>query len=408
MNEIITAICCYLIIQFLLVSIIVIAKKTLLPDGEIKIAINNADKEVICEPGGKLLTSLADQGIILSSACGGGGSCGQCRVVVEKGGGSILPTELSHITNRDAKIGMRLACQVGVKHDMDIKVPPEMLETRKWLCTVQSNNNVATFIKELVLKLPEGESVNFKPGGYIQIEVPPHALSYANFDIDKRFLGDWTKFKMFQYKSHVHTPVTRAYSMANYPGEKGIIKLNIRIASPPPRGPANIPPGKASSYIFNLKEGDEVTISGPFGEFFIEGNDSEMIYIGGGAGMAPLRSHIFDLFKAQKTDRKISYWYGGRSVQEVFYDDEFEKLAHEFDNFSFHIALSDPLPNEKWTGYTGFIHQVLYEKYLKDHPAPEDIHYFMCGPPMMTKALLDMLDDLGVESDNIHYDDFGG
>jgi len=408
MNEIFTAICCYMIIQFVLVSIIVIAKKTLLPGGDIKISINGDCKEVVSDPGGKLLTSLADKGVILSSACGGGGSCGQCRVTVEEGGGEILPTERSHITNRESKTGLRLACQVVLKHDIKIKVPPEMLETKKWRCIVQSNNNVATFIKELVLKLPEGEEVNFKSGGYIQIEIPPHALSYANFDIDERFLADWTKFKMFQYKSHVHTPVTRAYSMANYPGEKGIIKLNVRIASPPPRGPIDIPPGKASSYIFNLKPDDEVTISGPFGSFFIEGGDSEMIYIGGGAGMAPLRSHIFDLFKGSNTKRKVSYWYGGRSTQEVFYDDEFEELAKEYDNFSFHVALSDPLPDENWNGYTGFIHQVLYDNYLNSHSAPEDIHYFMCGPPMMTTAVINMLEELGVERDNIHYDDFGG
>ena len=317
MNEIIFGVLCFLIIQLIMVTLIVLARKTLVPSGDISILIND-DKKITAEPGGKLLTTLAQQEIYLSSACGGGGTCGQCRVVVDEGGGAILPTERSLVNNAEARTGVRLSCQVPVKHDLKIHVPPEMLDARKWYCTVRSNINLATFIKELVLELPPGEEVNFKPGGFIQIEVPPHALSYSSFDIDERFLADWKKFKMFQYTSHVHTPVTRAYSMANYPGEKGIIKLNIRIASPPPRGPAGIPPGQVSSYIFNLKPGDEVTISGPFGEFFIEESDSEMVYIGGGAGMAPLRSHIFELFKARQTKRRVSFWYGGRSLQEVF------------------------------------------------------------------------------------------
>jgi Na+-transporting NADH:ubiquinone oxidoreductase subunit F len=407
MNEILFGILTFLVVQLLLVTLIVIARKTLLPGGNISILING-DKKITVEPGGKLLTSLAGQEIYLSSACGGGGTCGQCRVVVNKGGGAILPTERSLINNAEARAGVRLACQVPVKHDLDIHVPPEMLDARKWHCTVRSNKNVATFIKELVLELPPGEEVNFRPGGFIQIEVPPHALSYSSFDIDERFLADWKKFKMFQYTSHVHTPVTRAYSMANYPGEKGIIKLNVRIASPPPRGPANIPPGQVSSYIFNLKPGDEVTISGPFGEFFIDESDSEMVYIGGGAGMAPLRSHIFELFKARDTKRRVSFWYGGRSLQEVFYADEFEELARQHENFSFYVALSEPQPEDNWQGLTGFIHQVLFDNYLHDHPAPEDINYYMCGPPMMTKAVLEMLDNLGVEPENIHFDDFGG
>ncbi len=407
MHEIIWSVICFMGIQLILVSLIVIAKKTLLPEGNIIILLNK-EKKIKSSGGGKLLTSLADKGIFISSACGGGGSCGQCRVIVKKGGGEIFPTERSLINNRQAKEGYRLACQVPVKHDMEIQVPQEMLQARKWDCTVKSNRNVATFIKELVLELLPEERVNFKPGGYIQIEIPPHFVDYANFDIDKRFLADWTKFKMFQYKSHVHTPVTRAYSMANYPGEKGIIKLNVRIASPPPRGPANIPPGQASSYIFNLKPGDKVTISGPFGEFMIKEGDSEMVYIGGGAGMAPLRSHIFELFKARNTKRKVSYWYGGRSKQEIFYDDEFQALAAEFPNFSFTIALSEPQPDENWNGAIGFIHQVLFDQYLSSHPAPEDIDYFMCGPPMMTQAVITMLEELGVEPENIHYDDFGG
>lgn len=408
MDEILFGVGCFLVIQFILVTLITVAKKTMLPDGDITIEINE-DKQVTTSPGGKLLTALADQEIYLPSACGGGGSCAQCLVKVESGGGAILPTERSKINNRDARNGIRLACQVPVKRDLEIKVDPEVLETRKWVCKVKSNKNVSTFIKELVLEVPEGENIDFKSGGYIQIEVPPHTIDYANFEIDKRFLNDWTKFKMFQYKSHVHTPVTRAYSMANYPGEKGIIMLNVRIASPPPNTPAGkIPPGQVSSYIFDLKEGDEVTISGPYGEFYLEHSDAEMVFIGGGAGMAPLRSHIFQLFKAEKTKRKVSFWYGGRSKKELFYMEEFEKLEQEHENFTFHVALSEPQPEDNWEGDTGFIHLVLYDKYLKDHPAPEDIMYYMCGPPMMTVSVLEMLDNLGVEKENIRFDDFGG
>lgn len=406
MTEIYYGVGCFLAIQLLLVTIIVIAKRTLLPSGAINILINE-EKELHAQPGGKLLTTLADEGIILSSACGGGGSCGQCRCIVKDGGGSILPTEKGQINNRDAKKGVRLACQVPVKRDLNIVIPAEMLDARKWHCKVISNKNVATFIKELVIGLPEGERVDFKAGGYIQIEVPPHNLEYQNFEIDERFLSDWTKFKMFQYKSHVYNPVTRAYSMANYPGERGIIKLNVRIASPPP-GKAQLPPGQVSSYVFNLQAGDDVTITGPFGEFFMDDSDSEIILVGGGAGMAPLRSHVFDLFKAKETKRKVSFWYGGRSVKEVFYTEEFLEIEKNHDNFSFHLALSDPLPEDNWTGHSGFIHQVLFDEYLKDHPAPEDVNYYLCGPPMMNQAVFEMLDSLGVEAENIHFDDFGG
>jgi len=406
MNEIIYAVTIFLAIQFILVTLIVVTKKTLLPDGDLAIIIND-DKELTTKPGGKLLTMLADQGIFLSSACGGGGSCAQCRCIVNEGGGSILPTEESAITRREAREGYRLACQVPVKRDMKIEIPPEMLDTRKWQCVIASNENVATFIKELVLKLPEGEHVDFKAGGFIQIEVPPHELDYQSFEIDNRFLGDWRKFKMFQFKSHVYIPVTRAYSMANYPDERGLIKLNVRIASPPPGQPL-APQGQASSYIFNLKAGDKVTISGPYGDFLIEEGNEEMVYIGGGAGMAPLRSHIFDLFKRIKTDRKVSFWYGGRSMKEVFYQEEFNQLDEEYENFTFYLALSAPLPEDNWEGYTGFIHMVLYDQYLKNHPAPEDIDYYICGPPMMLDSVLEMLDNLGVERENIHFDDFGG
>lgn len=406
MNEIYFGIICFLSIQLILVTLIVIAKKTLLPGGEITIGING-EKNFTASPGGKLLTTLSDQGVILSSACGGGGSCGQCRCIVSEGGGSILPTERGQINNRDAKNGVRLSCQVPVKRDMQIEIPAEMLDAKKFHCKVASNKNVATFIKELVIDLPEGEDVNFRAGGYIQIEVPPHTLEYTNFEIDERFLSDWTKFKMFQYRSHVHTPVTRAYSMANYPGEKSIIKLNVRIASPPPGSDQVIPPGQVSSYVFNLQPGDDVTIAGPFGEFFMDDSDSEVMLIGGGAGMAPLRSHVFDLFKGKQTNRKVSFWYGGRSLQEVFYDDEFVKLAENHDNFSFHLALSEPQPEDNWTGNTGFIHNVVLNEYLEGHPAPEDINYYLCGPPMMNKAIFDMLENLGVENENIHFDDFG-
>ncbi|MBU1565271.1 MAG: NADH:ubiquinone reductase (Na(+)-transporting) subunit F [Proteobacteria bacterium] len=406
MTEIYYGVLCFLAIQMILVTLIVVAKKTLLPEGEVTIEVNE-NKKFQVRPGGKLLTTLSDQGVILSSACGGGGSCGQCRCIVQEGGGSILPTEKSQINNRDAKLGMRLSCQVAVKRDLKIKVPTEALDAKKWHCKVLSNNNVATFIKELVIGLPEGDGVDFKAGGYIQIEVPPHTLEYRNFEIDERFLSDWTKFKMFQYRSHVHTPVTRAYSMANYPGEKGIIKLNVRIASPPP-GKDALPPGKVSSYVFNLKAGDDVTISGPFGEFFMDESQSEVILIGGGAGMAPLRSHVFDLFSGKNTDRKVSFWYGGRSLREVFYTEQFKELEKKYDNFSFHLALSNPLPEDNWTGATGFIHLVLLDQYLKEHPAPEDINYYLCGPPMMNKAIFEMLEGLGVEKSNVHYDDFGG
>ena len=406
MDEIVFGVGCFLVIQFILVTLITVAKKKLLPEGEITICINES-QELTTSPGGKLLTALADQQIYLPSACGGGGSCAQCLVTVESGGGAILPTERSKINNRDARNGVRMACQVPVKRDLEIKVNPEVLETKKWLCRVKSNRNVATFIKELVLEMPKGEDIGFKSGGYIQIEVPSHTVSYANFDIDERFLADWTKFRMFQYKSHVYTPVTRAYSMANYPGEKGVIMLNVRIASPPPGDKTSVPPGQVSSYIFNLKEGVEVTISGPYGDFYLENSDAEMVFIGGGAGMAPLRSHIFELFKTLKTERKVSFWYGGRSMKELFYTEEFEQLAKEHENFSFHVALSEPDPEDNWSGATGFVHQVLYDDYLKNHPAPEDIIYYLCGPPMMAKAVLAMLDELGVETENILFDDFG-
>ncbi len=389
-----------------LVAIILFAKSKLVTEGNVRILING-EKEIEVPVGGKLMQTLAENGLFVPSACGGGGSCAQCRVKVLEGGGSILPTELSHISKREAREGVRLSCQVAVKQDMKIQVPEEVFGVRKWECTVRSNRNVATFIKELVLDLPEGEDVPFRAGGYIQIECPPHEVRYRDFQIEEEFRPDWDKFDMWRYVSRVTEPVTRAYSMANYPDEKGIIMLNVRIASPPPRQP-DVPPGQMSSYIFSLKPGDKVTISGPYGEFFARDTDKEMVFIGGGAGMAPMRSHLLDQFYRIKTKRKVSFWYGARSRRELFYVEDFDKIAAENDNFEWHIALSDPLPEDNWDGYTGFIHEVLYENYLKDHPAPEDCEYYMCGPPMMNAAVIKMLLDLGVERDDIMLDDFGG
>lgn len=396
----------FTVVVLALVVIIMIARKYLVASGKVKILVNE-QKEIVVPAGGKLMGALANEGIFVSSACGGGGTCAQCKVKIFSGGGEILATETGHINKREAREGCRLSCQVAVKQDMVIEVPEEAFETKKWVCTVRSNHNVATFIKELVLELPPGEDVHFKAGGYIQIEVPPHEVDYKNFEIEPKFHEDWDKYNIWQYKSKVEEPVIRAYSMANYPGEKGIIMLNVRIASPPPRMP-NVPPGKVSSYIFNLKPGDKVTISGPYGEFFIKDTQAEMVYIGGGAGMAPLRSHIFELFKNLKTGRKVTYWYGGRSSRELFYVDHFRAIEKEFPNFKFNIALSEPLPEDNWTGYKGFIHQVLLDNYLSKHPAPEEIEYYICGPPMMNAAVFKMLDDLGVEKENIAYDDFGG
>jgi len=397
----------FMAIVLALVGVILLAKKQLVAAGEVTIVVNE-QKRIAVPAGGKLLGVLADEKIFVSSACGGGGTCAQCKVLIHQGGGDILPTEKSHINKKQAREGMRLSCQVTVKQDMQVEVPHEALETKKWECTVRSNNNVATFIKELVLELPTGEDVDFKAGGYIQIEVPPHELDYKTFDVDEHFHEDWDKFNVWRYHSAVKETTIRAYSMANWPGEQGIIMLNVRIASPPPRAPEGTPPGKVSSYIFNLKPGDKVTISGPYGEFFIKDTQSEMVYIGGGAGMAPLRSHIFQLLKGLESGRKISYWYGGRSSRELFYLDEFEELEKKHPNFKLNIALSEPLPTDNWTGYKGFIHQVLQDEYLKKHPSPEDIEYYICGPPMMLQAVLKMLDSLGVEPENIAFDDFGG
>ena len=390
----------------LLVGIILVARDKLVPQGNIKLLIND-ERTLEVPTGGKLLTTLAECGLFVPSACGGGGSCAQCRVRIDSGGGDILPTELNHITKREAKEGERLSCQVAVKQDMKIHIPEHVFGVKKWECTVRSNHNVATFIKELVLELPEGEKVNFRAGGYIQIECPAHEVSYKSFEVEDRFRDEWDKFNIWQYTSKVTEKVERAYSMANYPEEAGIIMLNVRIASPPPRQP-DVPAGKMSSYIFDLKPGDKVTISGPFGEFFARETEKEMVFIGGGAGMAPMRSHIFDQLRRIKTNRKITFWYGARSLREMFYVDDFNMLANENDNFSWHVALSEPKPEDNWSGYTGFIHNVLYENYLKNHKAPEDCEYYMCGPPMMNAACIKMLLDLGVERKDIMLDDFGG
>ncbi|GMR24525.1 MAG: NADH:ubiquinone reductase (Na(+)-transporting) subunit F [Acidobacteriota bacterium] len=392
-----------------LVVVLMLARRELVATGDVTITVNDdPDKALTTAAGGTLLGTLSANRIFIPSACGGKGSCGVCTVKVLEGGGAMLPTETTHINRGDAREGIRLACQVKVKQDLEIELPPEVFNVRKWKCKVRSNHNVATFIKELVLELPAGEAVPFRAGGYIQIERQSGTIDYKNFDIEEEYREDWDKYDLWRYTSTVEPgdEVVRAYSMASYPEEKGIIMLNVRIASPPPRMP-DVPPGKMSSYIFDLKPGDEVTISGPYGEFFAKDTDSEMIYIGGGAGMAPLRSHIFDLFNRIHTKRKVSFWYGARSLREGFYEDDFDKIASENDNFKWHLALSEPLPEDNWSGYTGFIHQVLYDHYLKDHDSPEDVEYYLCGPPLMLKACFDMLDSLGVEPENILYDDFG-
>jgi len=389
-----------------LVSIIVFARSKLVSSGDVNITING-EKTVTVPAGGKLLQTLAAEKLFVPSACGGGGTCAQCRVKVHSGGGAILPTEQGHINKREASCGDRLSCQVAVKQDMEIEVPEEVFGVKKWRCKVRSNDNVATFIKELILELPEGEDVNFRAGGYIQIEAPSYSLSYKDFDVAKEYQDDWDKFKIWDFNAESNEPIERAYSMANCPDEKGIVMLNVRIASPPP-GSTGIPAGKMSSYIFNLKPGDEVVISGPFGEFFARETDKEMVFIGGGAGMAPMRSHLFDQFNRIKTKRKITFWYGARSKKEMFYVEDFDRLAKENSNFSWHVALSDAMPEDNWDGHTGFIHNVLYEQYLKDHPAPEDCEFYMCGPPMMNQSVINMLLDLGVDREDIMLDDFGG
>ena len=392
-------------VVLILVFVILVARSKLVALGAVKVMVNG-EREVAIPVGSKLLGGLADADLFIPSACGGGGTCGQCRVRVMSGGGAILPTETSVINKRDAADHYRLACQVAVKQDMEVQVPDEVFGVKRYETTVVSNRNVASFIKELVVALPEGEELDFRAGGYIQIECPPHDLKYTDFDIEEQFRDEWDKYNLWKYESHVKQTEMRAYSMASYPDEKTVIKLNVRIATPPPG--RDVPPGIMSSWIFNLKPGDKAVISGPFGEFFAKKTDAEMVFIGGGAGMAPMRSHIFDQLKRKHSKRKISFWYGARSLREMFYAEEFDELAEKNENFKWHLALSEPQPEDNWTGLTGFIHQVLYDEYLSKHPAPEDCEYYMCGPPMMNTAVIKMLDSLGVPPENILLDDFGG
>ncbi len=390
-----------------LVALLLLSSAKLLPQGKVKITINNdpkLTKEVA--PGQTLLSALANEGVFIPSACGGSGTCGQCKCKVIEGGGELLPTEESHISRKEAADHWRISCQVKVKNDMAIELPDDILSVQKFRCIVKSNDSVATFIKELKLEIQDGVHLDFRAGGYIQIDIPKYSdLSYKSFDIPEKFRGDWDKYNMWRYTANNPEPVSRAYSMANYPAEGDIVMLNVRIASPPPG--LDVPPGISSSYIFNLKPGDEVMVSGPYGEFFAKDTDREMVFIGGGAGMAPMRSHIFDILKTKKTNRKVSFWYGARSLREVFYSDEFEELEKKFPNFKFNLALSEPLPEDNWTGYTGFIHQVVLDNYLSTHNAPEDVEYYMCGPPIMNSSVKKMLHDIGVEPEMISLDDFG-
>jgi len=408
MNTILLGVFMFISIILTQVLVLMAARRKLVAAGDVQITINDdPDKALTVKSGGTLLNALAENRIFIPSACGGKGSCGVCKVDVVDGGGAMLPTETSHISRGEAREGCRLSCQVKVKGDMSIAVPAEIFDVRQWQCKVRSNHNVATFIKELVLELPEGDEVPFRAGGYIQIQCPAHEVHYKDFEVEERFREDWDKYNLWALVSKVDEPVERAYSMANYPEEKGIIMLNVRVATPPPRAPEGTPPGKMSSFIFGLESGDDVVISGPFGEFYAKDTDAEMMFVGGGAGMAPMRSHIFDQFKRIKTDRKVTFWYGARSLREAFYVQDFNTIQEENDNFEWHLALSEPLEEDNWEGPTGFIHQVVYEKYLKDHPAPEDIEYYLCGPPLMLQACMQMLDDLGVEKENILFDDFG-
>lgn len=407
-NEIYLGVGMFITIVLALVFIIMFAKSKLVPEGEVTITINGGSQESItAQPGDKLLGALANAGIFVSSACGGGGTCGQCRVDIKAGGGELLPTELDHVSKKEAKQGCRLSCQVSIKQDMHIELEEEVFGIKKWDCEVVSNDNKATFIKELVLRIPNGESVPFRAGGYIQIEAPPHHVKYKDFDIPEEYRGDWERFGFFNIESKVEDETIRAYSMANYPEEEGIIMLNVRVASPPPNNLA-LPAGKMSSYIWSLKEGDKATISGPFGEFYAKDSAAEMVFVGGGAGMAPMRSHIFDQLRRINTTRPITFWYGARSLREMFYVEDFDMLQKENPNFKWHVALSDPQPEDNWKGDTGFIHNVLLENYLKGHPAPEDCEFYMCGPPMMNAAVINMLKEMGVEDENIMLDDFGG
>ena len=388
----------------LLVIILSFISKQLSPGGTVSININDNKKTATVEPGQTLLSALMEKDVFLPSACGGGGTCGMCTCTVKSGGGEILPTEIGFIKKPAQRLGMRMACQVKVRENMEIEVPEEVLDIKKWECTVRSNENVATFIKAFIVDLPDGEILNFKAGGYVQIDIPKYEIAFTEFDVQEEYRGDWDHFKLFDLKTKNEEECFRAYSMANHPAEGNCVQLNVRIATPP--NGMDVPPGIASSYIFNLKPGDKVMVSGPYGEFFMKDTDREIVFIGGGAGMAPMRSHIFDLFHTKKTTRKVSFWYGARSKREIFYDDEFEAIEKEFDNFSFNVALSDPQPEDNWEGYTGFIHQAALNHQLDQHPDPTEIEYYLCGPPMMLSAVTKMLYDLGVEPEMIAYDEF--
>ncbi|EKD32096.1 MAG: hypothetical protein ACD_77C00177G0001 [uncultured bacterium] len=409
----IISIVAFLIVTLLLVAMLLYAKAKLTPSGKVKLSINDGEKELIVSPGSSILTTLSNEKIFLPSACGGGGTCGMCKCRVVKGGGEILPTEVDFFTRKQQQTKWRLGCQVKVKEDIEIEIPEEVLGIKKWECEVVSNHNVATFIKEFVVKLPEGEHLKFKSGGYIQIDIPPCEVDFAkDIEVEKEYQEDWDKMKIWDLKMKNNEETFRAYSMANHPAEGNIVMLNIRIATPPwdrAKGtfmPVN--PGVCSSYIFSRKPGDKVTISGPYGEFFIKETDNEIVFVGGGAGMAPMRSHIFHLFHTEKTKRKVSFWYGARSLREVFYAEQFRAIEKEFPNFTFNIALSEAKPEDNWTGMTGFIHQALLDNYLSKHDTPEDIEYYLCGPPMMNSAVTNMLDNLGVPEENVAFDDFGG
>ncbi len=399
----------FLLVILMLVSVLLYARDKLAPKGLVNLQINDREMEV--QPGSNLLSTLSSNGIFLPSACGGGGTCGMCKCQITEGGGSILPTETGFFTRKEQHNHWRLGCQVKIRENITVKVPESVMGIKKWECEVVSNRNVATFIKEFVVRLPEGEAMDFLPGGYIQIDVPKFETNFKDFLIEDQFRGDWETYKMWDLKLKNNEETYRAYSMANYPAEKNLIKLNIRIATPPwdnvKKQYMNVPPGLCSTYVFSRKPGDKVMISGPYGEFHIKDTQNEMIYIGGGAGMAPLRSHIFHLFKTLKTGRKVSYWYGARSLREVFYEDEFMAIEKDFPNFKFNLALSEPLPEDNWTGYTGFIHKVLLENYLCQHDEPEDIEYYFCGPPQMNAAVIRTLDNMGVPPENIAFDDFG-
>lgn len=402
---IITGVVVFTGVIMLLTLGLIAASRKLAPGGIVKIDINSGDRVLEVAPGTSLLSTLSDNRIFLPSACGGGGTCAMCKCVVREGGGSLLPTESGQVTKKEAMAGVRLSCQLKVKEDLKIEIPPEVLDIRKFEGRVLSNHNVATFIKELIVSLPEDMELDYRAGGYIQIDIPEYDLSFRDFDVEEEYRADWDKYELWNLSVKNTEPCFRAYSMASYPAERGKIMLNVRIATPPPG--ARVPPGIASSYIFNLKPGDPVVMSGPFGEFFAKDTEREMVYIGGGAGMAPMRSHIFDLLKTKRSSRAISFWYGARSLREMFYDDEFKALAEAFPNFRYTVALSEPLPEDHWTGPTGFIHKVVLEEYLKDHEDPQEIEYYLCGPPPMIAAVNRMLDDLGVEPEMIAYDEFG-